>query len=254
VSVLRLGTFNVAAQAMSWQRRTWAARQDDIRASVDYYGLDVLCVQENGNAERTRQLTNTLYRADKPLRRAPGGGRWRHIYFNNELLHCPPGASGLMKLNAGGTKHAAWAKLTHRATGETFFVTSSHLSASFLGSDAARRREASRLLVTSRKLNHRRYPEIHAGDFNSPSDVTNKVMKPAGYTDALRTADAVTHGSYNTFNGRTSVVPALRTQRFDGEHLDHIYVEKLNDRVVLWSQRSDVGASDHNLVMIAVEL
>lgn len=250
MSVLRLGSFNVAAQAMSWQRETWTDRQPRILASVEHYGLDVLCIQENGSPTRTRQLTNTLSKAR--MRRAPGGARWKYIYFNNEMLR--HNDSGLMKLNRLGTKRAAWAKLTVRETDETFFITSPHLSASFLGTNRARRAEARTLLEESARLNPNGHPTIHAGDFNSPSDVTTAVMTPAGYFDALRRANTSSSSGYNSFNGRKTVKPG-RTQKLDGVHLDHIYVSKsLRNRVVHWSQRPSLAASDHNLIMVKVAL
>ncbi len=238
MSVIRIGSFNVAAQAMSWQRKTFDGRRDDILAGVTYYGLDILCVQENGNPTRTARLTNTLSKAK--LRRAPGGGKWRYIYFNNELLQLRD--SGLMKLNRLGTK-----------TGQTWFVTSSHLTASFLGSSATRRSEARRLLSETRRLNPSGHREIHAGDFNSVRDVSAAVMIPAGFRDTAAVAGTRTGAGYNTFNGRTTVIPHRRTQKIAGEHLDHIYVEAdMVHRVTHWSQRSDVEASDHNLIMIKV--
>lgn len=254
MTVLTIASMNFAAQATSWQRQTFAGRLDDIAESVDYYHPAVLCGQEAGNPSRTRALTQ-VFKDDVRgnLRRAPGGGNWKYIWYDADKLHL--NGSGSMKLNPAGSKRAAWAKLTTLDTAETFFVTSAHLSASFLGTDAARRREANRLLDTTNQLNPRRHPEIHAGDYNSVSDVGQAVMKPRRRLDARSIASLKQHTGYNTYNGRTTVVPHASTQQLDGEHLDHVYVsDDLRERVLLWSSRASVKASDHNIIAIKVSL
>lgn len=255
MSRLTFAAQNLAAEAKSWQRKTFNARLDHIADGLDYYRPGVFCGQETGGTSYLRRLDDT-FRHLAPgykLTRVPHGGRWRHIWVDLDQVRV--NASGLMALNRLRTKHAAWAKITAHETKETFFTTSVHLSAGGEGKAQARFDQADRLLDTSAKLNPNGHPEIHAGDFNSERLVGNTIFVPRKYHDGLARARTRARTEYDTYNGRSTLKADTGTQRESGDHLDHIYVsDELKDRVLHWSQRPTVKASDHNLVAIKVRL
>lgn len=255
MSRLTFAAQNLAAEAKSWQRKTFSARLDDIADGLEYYRPAVFCGQETGGSSYLRRLDDT-FRHLAPgykLTRVPHGGRWRHIWVDLDQVYV--NASGLMALNRLRTKHAAWGKITARETKETFFTTSVHLSAGNESKAQARFDQADRLLDTSAKLNPNGHPEIHAGDFNSERLVGNTIMWPRRYRDGLACAKTRTRTGHDTYNGRSTVKVDPGTQRENGDHLDHIYVsDELKDRVLHWSQRPSVKASDHNLIAIKVRL
>ncbi|VXC20902.1 hypothetical protein [Aeromicrobium sp. 9AM] len=252
MSVLTIASQNLAAEAKSWQRKTFAGRLDDIGDGIAYYRPGVFLAQETGGGLLyLPRLDREMKRHG--LRRAPHGGRWRHIYYNPDLVR--RNRSGLMSLNRLGTKHAAWLDFTDRLSDERLFATSVHLSQGNESKAQTRYREGETLLRKTAHLNPRKYPEIHGGDFNSHGLVGRVVFEPRHYVDALDVASTTKHKGYNTYNGRSTVKPIHSTQQIDGDHDDHFYVSSaLKPFIAHWSQRPTVVPSDHNLIAIKVRL
>lgn len=251
MTVLTIAAQNIAAKSKAWQRQTFDSRLPAIRLGVLAYKPAIFLVQESGNAPYLRKLDAALKPAG--LVRAPGGGRWRHIYYDPKRVRRI--ASGLIALNASHTKHAAWARFANKTTGELIFVTSVHLTAGGEDKAAARYREAEQLLRKTRAHTYGA-PEVHGGDFNSFKLVGRVVFQPRYYRDALLVADAPSpRRTANTFNGRTTVKPDKRTQRYNSDHLDHFYVSRdLARRVTYWSQLPSVRPSDHNLIVCRIAI
>lgn len=247
----RIAAQNLAAEAKSWQRKTFADRLEFIGLGVGYYHPDIFLAQETGGPLLyVPRLDHELKRHG--LLRAPKGGHWRHIYFNPDTIRLY--RSGSIYLGTPG-KWAAWAKVVDLKTGHPLFVSSVHLSQG--GEEKAQRRyrEAEKLLRSTKALNTAHYPEVHGGDFNSHRLVGKVVFEPRGYVDALDVAPRgmVRHKGYNTFNGRTTVKPDPSTQLVNGDHDDHIYVSRsLSKRVTYWSQHPSVLPADHNIIAATV--
>jgi len=252
MTTMTIAAQNIAAEAKSWQRKTFAQRLEYIGVGVGYYHPAVFDVQESGGGVLYLPRLDTELKRHG-LRRAPRGGRWRHIYYNPDLVQLH--SSGLMGLNTLRTKHAAWIDFTYRPTGDRFFNTSVHLSQGGEEKAQTRYREAETLLRKTARLNTGKFPEIHGGDFNSHGKVGRVVFEPRHYVDALEAADTTKHKGYNTYNGRSTITPRPSTQLMHGEHDDHFYVSAaLKNLVAHWSQFPTVRASDHNLIAVKVRL
>lgn len=252
MSVLTIAAQNVAAEAKSWQRKTFADRLEYIGTGVGYYQPGVFLAQETGGGVLyLPRLDHEMKRHG--LRRAPRGGRWRHIYYDPDRVYCH--RSGLMSLNRLGTKHAAWMDFTDRQSHERLFTTSCHFSVGGENKAQTRYREGETLISKTRHLNPRKYPEIHGGDFNSFGLVGKVVFQPRHYVDALDVAWTTKHKGYNTYNGRSTVKPDPKTQLLHGDHDDHFYVSAaLKGLIAHWSMWPTVAASDHNIIAIKVKL
>lgn len=251
MSELTITSQNVAAKSKSWQRKTFTTRLPHLLSVVSHYHPAIHLVQESGNAPYLKKLDATYKKAG--LVRAPGGGRWRHIYYDPKKVRLV--ASGLLTLNATRTKHAAWARFVDIESGELLYVTSVHLSAGGEEMAQARYRQAEQLLRKSRPHTYGA-AEVHGGDFNSYSNVGHVVFKPRFYEDALRVAhERSGRQVLDTFNGRNTVRPNPRTQKRQGNHLDHFYVNRLLlRRVTLWTSLATVYASDHNIIAVRITL
>lgn len=245
-AVTTVATINTAAEAKAWMRSTFDARMRALRENleVDKFLPQVVAVQESGGRTYLAKLDKVMVALG--YRRAPGGGRWRYIYYRPN--HLTVRRSGLITLNKLGTKHAAWAELVDRETKRRVIVTSLHLSEGWSSSDSIRIGQAATLVRKIAALNTGKVPMVHAGDFNSYGLVIDKVLEPAGFSDSLDIADTRINASADSFNGRTTVAVPKRTPSH-GRHLDHVAVSK-GVYVSQWRQLVDAEVGDHNRITV----
>ena len=254
---MRVLSGNIAHPAFgSDPRRAWPRRRQALRAVLERWAPDLLCLQEvsleqcddvrgwladfghHGQVPRIdlRDPFNCIFFRCARFALVAAGGYW---------LSEQPHVIGSRSWDSAYPRTAAWVRLADRPSGRELRVTVTHLD----NVGARAREEQARLLVTEMTTLPDAYPQVLAGDFNCAAASPAVGWIRRHFAD---TWEAV-HGAGDpgpTYHGYDAAAAA------GGERIDWIFSRGLRVTAaqVVRDAPGGVAPSDHYLVAADLEL
>jgi endonuclease/exonuclease/phosphatase family metal-dependent hydrolase len=187
-----------------WNTERWAQRENALRAFMQRFDPDLLCVQEL--RRKSRQFLDTVLAGHERVQDKFAGWMLEsNIYWRESMFGEVEHGAEDVQIREAGHRRLFWVRLQVKALDRSIVVGTAHLThqrhpeESRTG-QSPRIGEVDRIIAVLQRLTRRREPVFFMGDMNDPVHVTDHLHK-AGYTScfaALGIQPPVTFKCYPT--------------------------------------------------------
>jgi endonuclease/exonuclease/phosphatase family metal-dependent hydrolase len=171
-----------------WNTERWAQRERALRAFMQLFDPDLLCVQELRRKSR-RFLDEVLSEHERVNDRFIGWAQESNIYWRTSMFEEVEHGAEDVRIREPGHRRLFWARLRMKALDRSILVGTAHLTHQRHPDESKtgvspRVDETRRIIAALDRLQHKGEPVFFMGDMNDPVHPTDHLHK-AGYVSSF---------------------------------------------------------------------